>query len=67
MIRTKKISNAECLRTILKINEQWSKKNNKKLLTDNVVNSIQSILDSTDDDDLINLRFNRMLKSNKEL
>lgn len=62
--RVKRISNAECLRNILKINEQWAKKHNgDELLSERVKVCIDEILTSTDDDDLINVKFNRMLKA----
>lgn len=58
----KKKTNAEVLRSMIQINDLYKSQNGEGLITEKVENEIKSILNSSDDDDVINVKFNKILK-----
>lgn len=58
----KKKTNADVLRSMIEINDLYKAQNGEGLITERVENEIKNILNSSDDDDVINVKFNRILK-----
>ena len=57
-----KKTNADVLRSMIEINDLYKAQNGEGLITERVENEIKNILNSSDDDDVINVKFNRILK-----
>ena len=58
----KKKTNADVLRSMIEINDLYKAQNGEGLITEKVENEIKNILNSSDDDDVINVKFNKILK-----
>lgn len=62
MPKTKK-NNAEMLKAMIEINDLYKKEHNGEgLLTERVEEQIKEVLKTSEDPDVINVKFNKMLK-----
>lgn len=63
MITAKKQTNADVIRKILAIDKKFSEEHqDEQILNDNVRNTLQELIDTSNDDYEINRRFNNILK-----
>ena len=58
-----RVNNAEMIRRLVAIDEQYNKEHGEHLMTENTSEFLNDILDKYgDDDDVVSMKFNKQLK-----
>lgn len=59
-----RVNNAEMIRRLVAIDEQYNKEHGEHLMTENTSEFLNDILDKYgDDDDVVSMKFNKQLKT----
>ena len=59
-----RVNNAEMIRRLVAIEEQYNKEHGEHLMTENTSEFLNDILDKYgDDDDVVSMKFNKQLKT----